>query len=235
MQTEDTEEEFRTYLNNMFFNSMAIGFPAKVVKFDEINQLLDVQPLVKELYNDEEEDFYVNLPMIQNVPFLATMDFGDFVVTLPVKEGDKVWLTGSNISLDDLLEVDGKEPIDIRESRKFDLSDMVAISIFKTKQDKINNYDKDNFVIRTKNNDTYLKIKANGEFTMKGTKLFFGADNSSTALANSVKVNQRLANIESFLNSHIHIDPLSGVTGIASVPYVESVGSTASTKVFTND
>jgi len=241
MQEEDQQEEDRKYFQNLFFNGMHFGIPALIVSTYDDNPFLikEVQPLRDDKYidPDDEEEFKVSLPIISNVPFAGNMMFGGFLFTLPLAKGDKVWLTGCDISLDDLLELklEGIKDIDIRETRRLDLSDMVAVGSFATKKDAISDFDKDNLVIRTLDNSVYLKIKKNGEFTMKGTKLMFGDEGASVALANAVKVNSRLGNIESFLNSHIHIDPLSGVTGIASVPYVESVGSTASTKVFTND
>lgn len=241
MQNEDQQEEERKYLQNLFFNSMHFGIPALIVETYDDNPFLikTVQPFRVDQFIDPDDDeiFKVPLPTISNVPFTGHMMFGNFLISLPLKKGDKVYLVGCDISLDDLLELklENINDIDIRETRRLDISDMVAVGSFATKKDTISDYDKDNLMIRTVDNSVYLKIKPNGEFTMKGTKLMFGAEGASTALANAVKVNSRLANIESFLNSHVHIDPLSGVTGIASVPYVESVGSTASTKVFTND
>jgi len=241
MQNEDQQEEERKYFQNLFFNSMHFGIPALIVETYDDNPFLikTVQPFRSDSFIDPDDDeiFKVPLPTISNVPFTGHMMFGNFLISLPLKKGDKVWLTGCDISLDDLLELklENINDIDIRETRRLDLSDMVAVGSFATKKDTISDYDKDNLVLRTVDNSVYLKIKSNGEFTMKGTKLMFGAEGASTALANAVKVNSRLGNIESFLNSHIHTDPLSVSTGPVVTPFVESVGSTASTKVFTND
>lgn len=241
MQNEDQQEEDRKYLQNLFFNSMHFGIPALIVEIYDDNPFLikTVQPFRIDPFIDPDDDeiFKVPLPTVSNIPFTGHMMFGNFLISLPLKKGDKVWLTGCDISLDDLLELklENINDIDIRETRRLDLSDMVAVGSFATKKDTISDYDKDNLMIRTVDNSVYLKIKPNGEFTMKGTKLMFGAEGASTALANAVKVNSRLGNIESFLNSHIHTDPLSATTGPVVTPFIESVGSTASTKVFTND
>lgn len=230
MQTEDFRKENKTYIKSLITDDMFIGIPAIVKKFDEQTQLLDVQPLLKELWNDEEENFYVDLPLIQNVPFCGNLDFGVFCVTFPVSIGTKVWLTGSNISLDDLLELDLKEPIDIRETRQFDLSDMIAIADFKTKKTAISNYDKDNFNIRLKNNEVYLKIKPDGTFINTGTSFLFGNDTADKALALAEKVN---ANFEAWKQWSILANTPMGIYGIPPAPVTYQ--DTSSGKMFTND
>lgn len=194
MQNEDQQEEERKYFQNLFFNSMHFGIPALIVETYDDNPFLikTVQPFRSDSFIDPDDDeiFKVPLPTISNVPFTGHMMFGNFLISLPLKKGDKVWLTGCDISLDDLLELklENISDIDIRETRRLDLSDMVAVGSFATKKDTISDYDKDNLVLRTLDNSVYLKIKSDGEIIMKGSKLFIGSDTANKALAIAQKV-----------------------------------------------
>ena len=151
-------------------------------------------------------------------------------ITFPFQVGDLVWLTGCDISLDDLLELDPKEPIDIREYSKLQLSNMVAIGSFPTKLRKIENVDREAITIRTKDNSTYIKIKKNGEIVNKA-KLLVGSDTASNPLARADKVND---NFSKFLPIAAAWNTI--LAPLFSLPtFPTTFDDTSSNKVFTND
>lgn len=231
MQKEDMMKEDKDYFNNLFFNNMFTGLPARITKVysDNAQLIEEVQPLNKDTWLIDDEEQKHNLPPINNVPFSGTFEFGDMCITFPFAVGDLVWLTGSDISLDDLLELDPKEPIDIREYSKWGLSNMVAIGSFPTKLRKIDNVDRESITIRTKDNSTYIKIKKNGEIVNKGV-LLVGDDTASKALALAEKVNSNFIKLQQW--AALANTPM-GIYGIPPAPV--TYDDTSSNKVFTND
>lgn len=228
------EKELNTYVEGKF-NKKFTGCPAIITSFDDKTQLASVKPLYKESFFDDEtaEVFEKEYPIINNVP-VTFPKFGNFVITFPVKKDNECWLKFSSRSLDDFIETDGKTVIKLNESRAMDLNDAVAEFGFPTKKNTISNFDTDNLVIRTLDNNVYLKIKSDGTFNLKGSRLNIGADNASKALALAEKVDQNFNTLSSYL-IELTAKLLPGsVVGILP-PVPPTFSGNNSTKAFTND
>jgi hypothetical protein len=102
-----------------------VAMPAKVVRYDAAAQQVDVQPLVKGTYLDEQGNRVAeSMPVVPCVPVLFP-GAGGFRVTFPVTVGDTVLLVFSETSLDTWLQ-HGDE-VDPADERRHHLSDAIAI------------------------------------------------------------------------------------------------------------
>jgi hypothetical protein len=105
------------------------AMPARVLRYDAELQQVDVQPLIKVVYENEDgEQVSEALPVIVNVPVMFP-SAGGFHITFPVKagdeDGDTVCVLCSEASLDKWLTQGGLvDPID---PRRHHLSDAVAV------------------------------------------------------------------------------------------------------------
>lgn len=108
-----------------FFDDMHFALPARVERYDNTKQLVDVQPVVKRPFLDEEGVRQVErIPVVPAVPVLFPR-FGKFRITFPVSAGDGVLLVFSEQALDVWMSEGGEvDPLDDRRSH---LTDAVAL------------------------------------------------------------------------------------------------------------
>ncbi len=98
----------------------------KVVSYDAAKQSVDVQPIHRETYFDEDgEEHTTGLPVIHRVPVMFP-GAGDFRITFPIQQGDDVLLVFSDVGLDKYLS-NGGQDIDPIALHQHDLTDAVAI------------------------------------------------------------------------------------------------------------
>jgi hypothetical protein len=103
-----------------------VSIPGKVERYDSSKQLVDVKPLIKGSYFDEEDARQVeSLPVIPNVPVLFPGG-GGYRVTFPVAVGDFCLLIFSDSSLDRWLSGSGQE-VDPGFDHAHALTDAVAL------------------------------------------------------------------------------------------------------------
>lgn len=136
--------------------------PAKIVKYDYETQKATVQPLIKKVYLDDEEE---SLPLIVNVPVIWPRT-QKTSLTFPIEVDDYVMLLFSERSLELFLEM-GKEQKP-GDTRMFDLTDAIAIPglyPFSAKGLATNNDD-----VLLVYDKSSVRIKRNGDFEIIGEK-----------------------------------------------------------------
>lgn len=98
------------------------AFPAQVLRYDAAKQCADMQPVIKKKLRDNS---VLPMPVIHNVPILFPSS-GGALLSFPVNEGDTMLIICCERSIDSWLSSDGSQ-IDPEDTRKFNLSDAVAI------------------------------------------------------------------------------------------------------------
>ncbi len=163
---------------------------ARVVRWDASKpREVDVQPVHKRAYLDEEGNRTPEKqPVIPSVP-LVYPGGGGFVVTWPMAVGDEVLLVFSDDSLDKYLQTGGGSDIDPADDRRHHLTDAVAIAGV------------GKLSASTSVSTTAVEIGTNGR-TFQGVGL--GGD-----------LKTFLDGLKTWLNSHTH--PTAG-TGLPSAP-----------------
>jgi hypothetical protein len=102
-----------------------VAMPGRVVRWDAAKQQVDVAPVIRNAYEDEDGVRQVeDMPVIPSVPVVFPGG-GGFRVTFPIAVGDHVLLVFSDKSLDKWLAVGGN--VDPGDDHLHNLSDAIAI------------------------------------------------------------------------------------------------------------
>lgn len=102
-------------------NNVHTAMPGAVISYDFATQKASVQPLLNKFWSDGTSS---PLPVLENVPIIFPRA-GGASLTFPVVEGDSCLLLFSERSIDEWVNTGGQ--VSTKDSRKFDLSDAVAI------------------------------------------------------------------------------------------------------------
>jgi len=107
---------------------MHTGLPARVVSFDAQHQACSVQPLLQRVYQAADGTMQtLDLPSIDNVPVCYPAG-GGWSITWPLAAGDIVYLAFAERSIDAWLASPRGQTVDPALTRRFDLSDAVAVA-----------------------------------------------------------------------------------------------------------
>lgn len=208
--------------------------PAFVNSYNPENQTAEVQPIHAEYYLLEDGTKELQQwPAIPNVPVLHPRSEAGFYIHLPVKKGSLVFLICSQRSLDEWFETDGKTEVIPEELTTHGASDFVALPMGSTNRNKIAGANADDLLIGHTNNDVKIRLEPDGTVNITASRINLGDEAGALALALAQEVNDNFTAFRTAYNAHIHIDPLSGVTGIPTVP-LGSPGDVSSEKVFTD-
>lgn len=181
---------------------------AVVQKYDAANQFVDVQPQLKETYEDATgEPSVASLPVITNVPVYFPGG-GDFMMTMPLQQGDEVLLVFSDRSMD-LWKENGGE-VDPVALQRHALTDAVAFVGVRSKPNRLQEVDTSRAVFG----------KTGGVRIAVDDLVHLGVDHNEAApnfvaLANLVKqeisaVHDTLQSLVTTFNSHTHIVSTTG-------------------------
>jgi hypothetical protein len=232
-QDQSIEESLETIIR-AFTNQVNTCLPAKIVKIHN-NQTVNVQPTVKKTITQDNEIKSIDYPIIPRVPVFI-MSSKDYFMSFPIKEGDPCLLLFSTHSIDKYAIADNPDSIDSEDLTHHDINNAIALVGIISPATKINEISSNNFIVGKKDGSSKIIITSDNKVQIKASSVELGDLGASKALALAEKVDARLSALENFQNSHIHIDPLSAVTGIVSVPFVPANGgaTTGSTKVKTD-
>lgn len=135
-----------------------------VVGFNPENQTITVQPDYKPTHAGKK----VSMPELQEVPVRFPRS-GGFVMTSPVKAGDKVTLRPQMRSSEQYHT--GGEYESISDSRSFSLSDMEAfLDGGEPISNPIPNFNSSNFEIRSENGEFKIEMSEDGKFKIVGSE-----------------------------------------------------------------
>jgi len=167
--------------------------PGQIISFDPVTQRADIQPQLQRKVGDK----LINLAVLPSVPIRFPKSKA-FSISFPLAAGDEVALYFIERSIDNWLDQGGiQSPND---TRKFDLSDAYAVPVLYSQQNKIENFDAVNMVIRNTANDTKITIKPSGEVIITATKTTIegNLDVTGTITAPNIEVSG------TELKSHVH-------------------------------
>lgn len=118
--------------------------PGIIEDVDVTGAVCNVKPLLKKRYKNGVDFEY---PVIANVP-IVFYRAGNAMISLPIKRGDLVMLLFCQRSLDGWLAAQSGESVDPKDSRKFDLTDAIALPGLYPFSDLPQGADPNNLVIR---------------------------------------------------------------------------------------
>lgn len=137
--------------------------PGEVVSFDHEAQTITVQPLYKPQFGGEA----VDMPQLYEVP-MRFQRAGGFVVTSPIKPGDKVTLRPQMRSSENYH---GGEDYAASDARTFSLADYEAfLDGGEALTDPIPNFNSDNMEIRSADGKFAIEMSEDGKFKIRGAE-----------------------------------------------------------------
>lgn len=182
------------------------AIPGIVDSYDAATQTASVKPCIKRKYSDGS---IVDLPVINKVPVVIPSG-GGFFASFPIQKNDSVLLVFSERSLEYWKETGGV--VNPGDPRKFHIADAFAIPGGLAKPSVFTNTDPEKLVIGHKDGNAEIHADKNGPVSIKASELILGAHTSSEFVAIRSRVETRLSDIESKLNSLIsnyqtHVHP----------------------------
>lgn len=139
-------ESFESYMRGVH-----VAIPATVVSFDEKTQTLKVNIDILEQIGEQNK----SIATLEDVPY-ASARSGGFVITFPIKKGDKVELVFQHRSIDKWL-IDGEA--DSKDLRTHNINDAIASNLIAYPLNKtIEKYDTDSLTIRTLDKKVFIKL-----------------------------------------------------------------------------
>lgn len=123
------------------------ALPARILSYDSAAQRATVDPVVEGRFEDPDTGDLIPyvMPAVSNVPVLFPGG-GGCSITWPLEKGDIVYLVCAERSLDEWLSGGGDDVIP-RDSRRFDLTDAVAMPGLRPFSDPLEAVDDDAMVI----------------------------------------------------------------------------------------
>ncbi len=218
----------RTRLDKAFediFDALITG-KINTVKIGEVTQFhatkpprVSVQIAMKRLYEGADEA--VLIPILEDVPIVYP-GAGDWWLTFPVVKGSNVVLLFNDRSLAEWLDRGGLvEPM---STRKFSLSDAIAIAGILPDPNNFDSIDTDGIALRKKDNSIFLKLLNSGvtarlaDMDLEITADEIKAKPTKSLIPTDVKVYNWVGPPAGYVSllGHTHLAP-SGVTG-APIP-----------------
>jgi len=164
-----------------------VALPGRVESYDAAKIAVNVKPLIKRGFVDEEGNRSTEeLPVIPGVP-LVFPGAGAYRITFPVKPGDLVLLVFSEASLDKWKDLG--TVVDPNDDRRNELIDAIAIPGLRS----------------FKNADP----ASEDAFVIEADEIRLGSEAASDPVARR----SDLTALKAIFDAHIHPDPSSGFTG----------------------
>lgn len=137
--------------------------PGEVVSFDKDAQTATIKPLYKPMHNGQP----VEMPELFEVP-IRFARMGGFVVTAPVKPGNKVTLRPLMRSTENFHEDGDYTPSD---GRSFSLADYEAhLDGGEPLKEPIKNFNNTNMELRSEDGQFAMEMSEDGKFRMRGAE-----------------------------------------------------------------
>lgn len=138
---------------------LRVAMPCRVHKYNKTRQEVDLQPLIKKQYRQDDE--VVSLPIIPSVPVhFQSSDRGNAFISLPIKIGDLGFCIVCDRSIDKWLSGNGQEVLP-NEVRIHNLTDAIFMLGLRPFQNALENVDADNLVIQ--NTDLRIELSPTGK------------------------------------------------------------------------
>ena len=198
LRIDESLEDFNTSL------------PARVISYNELEQTVDVQPLLSKNFAD---GFKMERPILKGVPVIFPSS-GSCIVSFPVNVNDNVMLQFSQTSLDEWAESNANKSIKVLSKRQYHIMDAVAIVGLYNKHTTLKP-NKDDLEIRYDTAKSKIALKKDGSITVSqngSAKFAIDKDGKITLDGEVTITGDAIIDGVSFLD-HQHAGVADGGTG----------------------
>lgn len=161
-----------------FGRKLRVSIPAIVVSFDEVRQVVSVQPAVTEVIRKNAVPTIVELPQIDDVP-IGLPSAGGWDMTFPIQQGDECDLVFQDMAFDLWWQNGGVQNQPDGVLFRHNLFDAVAWFGLRNQQRVLANYSTTSVQIRNEDQSTVLDL----------------ADDAITATAQNVNIVTPVASV----------------------------------------
>jgi hypothetical protein len=188
-----TDQVFFNLLMDRMSEEIRCASPAIIQKFYPEDMTVDVQLTVKEKIAINGEYQSLKVPILGKLPVVLPSG-GDFILTMPIKEGDECLVIFSDTCIDAWWQNGGDENEQII-MRRHNLSDGFAIVGVRSNKRKLSDYNEDSVELR--NVDGTVKIEFSDEgVIIKADSIKLGDDSGLRKL-----IDERIVDL---YNQHTH-------------------------------
>ncbi len=225
-RTPELEDVIRLALEDAQ-SKLHVALPGRVEAYDAVKQTVDVKPLLKNSFIDDDgEDVVEELPVINSVPVQFSRG-GGFFLSFPIVKGDHVLLVFNERSIDK-FQTGGGDDIDPVDTRMHNLSDAVALPGFYPDSKALGDAHSSNTVLG-KDGATQIHV-ADGKIELGAEASVDKASLDSKIQIELTRIASELVALTTHAATHVHPGVTSGPasTGVA-VPIPPIPGSPAAT------
>lgn len=140
------------------------ALPGKIISFNPDKQTATVQPGIKSIYFNFEEQIEVELPEIIECP-VAVFRGGGFCVTYPIQPGDECLIIFCERSIDRWFQ-DGPGFVPMH-MRTHDYSDAIIFPCIHSQKNLISDYNAGKLQIRSENNNIVISLDSSGKLEIR--------------------------------------------------------------------
>lgn len=204
-------EDMLTGLVHAVFAKLMVSRPARVERYDETLQQVDVRPVFREPYVNADGERIIEPPaLVQNVPLVWPGSAGGFL-SFGLDVGDTVGLVYFDRSGDRWKSLgDEVDPVDVRRHHASDAWAIPGLHAFNSPLTGVSK------------TNTVLSVR-------QGAQLLLGGPGATDGVARASLVETELANLWTAITSHTHTGPFTGST--SGGVYAGSAGSVGSSNV----
>jgi len=188
-----------------YMRGVHVAIPGTVVDFDKKSQTAKVDIDILEQIGEENS----SIATLEDVPF-AFPRSGGFLITFPIKKGDKVQLLFQHRSIDKWL-IDGEK--DSKDLRMHNINDSIASNLIAYPLDSaIKEFSDDALELRSLDNKVNIKIKADS-IEMTAKKITINGEvkiNGKLTVTGVIKSLEDVIAKAISLVKHVHSGVLSG-------------------------
>ena len=201
----DNHERVLKEMLTSYAKQIRTAIPATIVEFDSSIQRAKVQIDIEEQFGEK----YEKPAVLEDVP-VAFPRVEGYVITMPVKKGDKVMLVFAHASIDK-WNVDGTS--NNKDTRTHNISDAVVyLDSIRPENDPIKAFDTENLTIRKINNDIWIKVKKDkvhilGDTVIDGNVQVNGTIDATKEIHSDEEVTAKMIP----LTTHKHIGVMVGM------------------------
>lgn len=158
-QLFNSKDEFYRCFKDKIKQEIRVSMPGEIISFNNLNQTATVRPLLLQKITEDNQIYeYKQISPLQDVQVILPR-CNDFVLTLPLKEGDEGILLFMDNCYNLVWDRGGTQIAE--EERYHDISDAVFIPTIFSNPKNIENYSTNSTQLRNISGNSYIEFKDN--------------------------------------------------------------------------
>lgn len=206
---------------NLISNLIRVALPCRVVAFDNVRQVVSVQPTITEVVRQHGVKTIMSLPQLDDVP-VVQLGGGGFSITFPIQAGDEALVVFGDMCMDAWWQSGGINNNQV-ERRRHDLSDGFALVGLRSQPRILPSYSSNDCQLRSDDGTVAITIGAS-QIAISGPLLTIhttgdvsitaqGNVNITASGAGAVKITEGGITTDFHAHKHAGVQTGGGISG----------------------